>query len=220
MLPRSGYIESERQAHAADQRPGRQGHRRAAQGMEEPGIPKAKPGSGPFPYRTVVMVRRKGADVPQTLRVTLRRWQPRDRRFSGDRAWQRFAWITPSKAVSAQLDPERRITLDRNKLDDGRTLEADASVARTWTGRIGALLQSFLALLVSAMNAPIATRRRLRPAVRARRARCSGACCCGGRWRWRCRRWSPRCRCGARCRRSSPTHRRPPTSRQAATCRC
>jgi hypothetical protein len=111
--------------------------------------PQAKPGTGPFPYRTMVMVRRKGADVPQVLRVSFADGSHATRRFSGDRAWQRFAWTTPSQAVSAQLDPDRRIALDSNKLDDGRTLKSDAGVARVWTGRFSALLQTFLALLVS-----------------------------------------------------------------------
>jgi len=147
--PRSGYIESggKRTLLTSDQVDKDIAAQRKAWRARHP---KARTDSGPFPWRTVVMIRRKGADVPQTLRVTFADGSHETRRFSGDRPWQRFAWITPSKAVSAQLDPERRIALDRNKLDDGRTLEADASVARTWTGRISALLQSFLALLVSA----------------------------------------------------------------------
>jgi hypothetical protein len=112
--------------------------------------PGAKPDSGPFLYRTTVMVLRKGADVPQTLRVSFADGSSRTIKFDGARAWQRFTWETASKAVSAQLDPDNQIYLDANKLDDGRTLEANASATRTFTGGLLAFFQSFFALLVSA----------------------------------------------------------------------
>jgi hypothetical protein len=110
----------------------------------------AKPGSGPFPYRTTVVVLRKGAAVPQTLEVRFADGTSKTVRFDGPRAWQRFSWVTGSKAVSAQLDPGNRIYLDANKLDDGRTLKADASAARSFGGIVLAFLQSFFALLGSA----------------------------------------------------------------------
>ncbi len=112
--------------------------------------PDAKDGIGPYPYRTIVTVRRRGADVPQTLRVGFADGSSRTVRFDGTRSWQRFAWTTPSRATAAQLDPDRRVYLDANKLDDGKAIEPDGAVARTWGGRAIALLQSFLALLVSA----------------------------------------------------------------------
>ena len=110
----------------------------------------AKPGRGPFPYRTSVLVLRKGAEVPQTLTVRFADGSSKTVRFESPRAWQRFTWVTASKAVSAQLDPDEMNYLDANKLDDGRTLAADASVARRVTGSLLAFLQSFFALLVSA----------------------------------------------------------------------
>jgi hypothetical protein len=78
------------------------------------------------------MVLRKGADVPQTLKVSFADGSSKTVKFDGPRAWQRFTWETASKAVSAQLDPDNRIYLDANKLDDGRTLKADASATRTF----------------------------------------------------------------------------------------
>ncbi|TWI01021.1 hypothetical protein IP90_02643 [Luteimonas cucumeris] len=111
--------------------------------------PKAKDGEGPFPYRTTVLVRREGADVPQVLRVKFADGSSETVRWSGSKPWQRFSWTRPSKAVSAQLDPDRNINLDSSKLDDGRTLESDRSATRRWTGDIAALLQNFYALLVS-----------------------------------------------------------------------
>jgi len=111
--------------------------------------PKAKEGTGAFPYRTTVVVRRKGADVPQTLRVAFADGSSKTVRWEGERSWQRFSWTTHSKAVSAQLDPDHRIYLDTNKLDDSRTLESDRSAARRWGSDVAALVQTLFSLLVS-----------------------------------------------------------------------
>jgi len=111
--------------------------------------PDAKPGEGPFPYRTRVLVRRSGADVPQVLKVTFADGSTRSVRFSGTRPWQRFTWTLHSKAVSAELDPQGAINLDADKLDDSRTLEPDASVARRLSGQATSLLQTLYSLLVS-----------------------------------------------------------------------
>ncbi len=111
--------------------------------------PDAKNEEGPFPYRTTVLVRREGADVPQVLRVEFADGSSETVRWSGTQPWQRFSWTKRSKAVSAQLDPDGNINLDSNKLDDGRTLESDRSATRRWTGDVAALLQNFFAMLVS-----------------------------------------------------------------------
>lgn len=111
--------------------------------------PKAKEGEGPFPYRTTVLVRREGADVPQVLRVTFADGSSEMVRWSGTQPWQRFSWVKRSKAVSAQLDSNGDINLDSDKLDDGRTLESDRSATRRWTGDVAAVLQNLFAMLVS-----------------------------------------------------------------------
>lgn len=111
--------------------------------------PEAKEGEGAFPYRTTVLVKRDGADVPQVLRVTFADGSSETVRWSGAQPWQRFSWVKRSKAVSAQLDPDGNINLDRNKLDDGRTLDGDRSATRRWTGDVAAMLQTLFAMLVS-----------------------------------------------------------------------
>src|SRR3546814_14722059 len=70
--------------------------------------PEAKAGTGPFPYRTKVLVRRSGADVPPTLTVTFADGSTETASFSGGPPWQRFAWPRQHQAVSVQLDPERK----------------------------------------------------------------------------------------------------------------
>lgn len=113
--------------------------------------PKAKEGEGPFPYVTRVAVRRDGAAVPQTLLVRFEDGTSRTIRWDaaeGDR-WGRWRLVTRSRAVSVELDPENRIFLDRDKLDDSRTREADGSASRRWTADVAAVLQSAYALMVT-----------------------------------------------------------------------
>lgn len=111
--------------------------------------PKAKPEEGAFPYRTHVVVRRTGAVAPQTLLVKFADGSSKTVRWDDDRTWARFAFTTRSKAVSAELDPESRINLDRDKLDNSRTVESNGAASRRWSSDVASLLQSFYALLVS-----------------------------------------------------------------------
>ena len=112
--------------------------------------PNAKAHEGPFPYHTMVRIRRDGAAVPQTLRVTFADGSTRTVHFDGDRAWQRFSWVTPSKAVSAELDPQHIRYLDAGRLDNSRTLKASSAPARRWGGDFAALVQILFAILVGA----------------------------------------------------------------------
>ena len=111
--------------------------------------PRAKAGEGPFPYYTKVLVRRSGADVPQTLTVKFADGSTETARFSGSQPWQRFTWTRQAKAVSVQLDPERKHYLDASKLDDARTLEADDSVATRIGSQFATFVQTFFSFLVS-----------------------------------------------------------------------
>jgi hypothetical protein len=66
--------------------------------------------------------------------------------WNDDRRWARFDFTRPSKVVSAALDPERKIHLDTNKLNDSRTTKADGSASRRWSADAASLLQVFYAL--------------------------------------------------------------------------
>jgi hypothetical protein len=103
--------------------------------------PDAKRGEGPFPYRTVVTVRRDGAPVPQTLLVTFEDGSTERVRWDDERRWARFEFEKRVKARSAELDPERRIFLDGNKLNDGRRRERGRGASRRWTGDLAAIVE-------------------------------------------------------------------------------
>ncbi|WP_028100416.1 M1 family metallopeptidase [Pseudoduganella violaceinigra] len=111
--------------------------------------PDAKPGTGPFPYLTRVTVRRRGADVPQTLVVTFADGSKETVAWGGEQRWQTFEWTKPVKAVSAQLDPEGKHLLDVSKLDDSRTLKKDGSASRRWTFDLAAIIQSLISLIAT-----------------------------------------------------------------------
>ncbi len=111
--------------------------------------PKAEPGRGPFPWRSTVTVRRDGVPVPQLLRVTFADGSSEDVHWNDDRRWARFVFTKPAKAVSATLDPQQKIYLDANKLNDSLTTKADGTASRRWSADVASLVQAFYALVGS-----------------------------------------------------------------------
>jgi hypothetical protein len=111
--------------------------------------PKAKEGTGPFPFRTTVTLRRYGAPVPQTLVVKFADGSSETVRWDADEKWRQFSWVKPGKAVSAELDPQRVHYLDTNKLDDSRTLKADRSASTRWASDFAAFVQLLLSLIAT-----------------------------------------------------------------------
>ncbi len=109
--------------------------------------PKAKPGEGPFPWRSTVTVRRYGAGAPQTLRLTYADGSHEDLHWNDARRWVRFVVTKPSKVVSAELDPAQTVYLDANKLNDSYASKPDGSAARRWAADAAALLQNLYSLL-------------------------------------------------------------------------
>lgn len=111
--------------------------------------PNAKKGQGPFPFRTSVTLRRRGEPVPQTVLVTFEDGSTQTAVWNNKERWQRFTWLTPARAVSVQLDPQRMHYLDTSKLDDSRTLAANPSASRRWGGDFGAIVNILFALIAS-----------------------------------------------------------------------
>jgi hypothetical protein len=111
--------------------------------------PQAKDWESAFTYQTVVVVRRDSAVVPQTLRVNFADGTHRDMPVTSTGSWQRFKFVGQAKAVSAQLDPENVLHMDKSELNDSRRMEPDTRASRRWFGDFAALLQSLFALLAS-----------------------------------------------------------------------
>jgi hypothetical protein len=112
--------------------------------------PNAKPeDGGPFPFRTIVVVQRDGAYVPQTLEVEFEDGTKERVAWNADERWHRFTWVKPTKARFATLDPDQRNFLDGNKLNDGRSLAADHHLLR----RLGGYFDSAVEILGSLLEA-------------------------------------------------------------------
>jgi hypothetical protein len=111
--------------------------------------PDAKEGTGPFPFRTTVTLRRRGAAVPQTLLVKFADGSSETVRWDADERWRRWSWVKPARAVSAELDPHRIHYLDASKLDDSRTAAANTSASRRWGSEFAAFIQILLSLIAT-----------------------------------------------------------------------
>ncbi len=104
---------------------------------------------GPFPWRNVVAARRHEAGVPQVLVVTFEDGTVEKIDWPADQRWGRWELLRPVKVRSAQLDADRKIFLDLNKLDDGRTREARRGPAARMALSLGGWIQFLLAMLES-----------------------------------------------------------------------
>jgi len=111
--------------------------------------PNAAKGTGPFPFRTSVTLRRRGAPVAQTVVVKFADGSSETVLWDDSARWKRLAWVKPVKAVSVELDPQRQHYLDVNKLDDSRTLAANGAASRRWTGDVSAIVTFILTLIAS-----------------------------------------------------------------------
>ena len=112
--------------------------------------PDAKNGTGPYPFRTRVVVKRQGADVPQTLKVTFEDGSSETVRFAGQQRWFRWDWVRPSKAVKVELDPAGQYTMDRSLTDNVRALESNTDAGDFYGSRALAWMQVALAWLMGA----------------------------------------------------------------------
>jgi hypothetical protein len=111
--------------------------------------PDAKKGSGPFPWKTTVTVRRDGSPVAQTLKVSFADGSSETVRWDDARRWARFTFTRPVKGTSAELDPAQKIYLDANKVNDTRTVEANHAASNRWGSDFAALFQGIYAMLVT-----------------------------------------------------------------------
>jgi hypothetical protein len=123
---------------------------RAAREAFRKAHPDAKPGGpGPFPWESVVQARRYAAHVPQRLTVRFEGGETQTLEWPAEERWHRWVFERPVRVSSAQLDPDRTVLLDLDKLDDGRTREAVPLASRRWTLE----LESWAAVALSLLEA-------------------------------------------------------------------
>jgi hypothetical protein len=102
---------------------------------------------GPFPWRSTVTARRHGAHLPQTLVVIFEDGAVERIAWPAGQGWGRWELVRPTKVRSAQLDPDRGILLDLDKLDDGRLRKAHRAPAARLALSAGGWMQFLLALV-------------------------------------------------------------------------
>ncbi len=146
-LPKLGYVEGSTKPVSSEAR-----GKAIAKAREawKKAHPDAKPGSGPYPYRTTVSIKRQGADVPQTLKVTFADGSTETVRFSGKQEWFRWSWVRPSKAVKVELDPAQLYAMDRSVNDNVRALDSNSNAGVYFGSRALAWMQVALAWLMGA----------------------------------------------------------------------
>jgi hypothetical protein len=127
--------------------------------------------SGDGPWRATVLVRRRGAvalptalrleyegGATQTIALHAREYPGTDVEAAplvGDRGagepwlgpWKRIELVGEQRLVSATLDPEDRLALDVNRLNNSRRVEPDARAAAHWGVRWVFWLQQVLAMV-------------------------------------------------------------------------
>ncbi|MGH8399512.1 MAG: M1 family metallopeptidase, partial [Gammaproteobacteria bacterium] len=109
----------------------------------------AKPDTGPYQWHSTVTVRRDGAQTPETLLVKFADGTSETVLWDDGARWQRFTWDKPSKAISAELDPQQEVLLDDDKLNDSYSVKPDNAAARRWTSDAAALLENIYAIMVT-----------------------------------------------------------------------
>lgn len=109
--------------------------------------PDAKEGAGPYPYRTTLTLRHHGISAPQDVVVRFVDGTSETFVWDSSDRWQRYTWLRPAQAVSAQIDPNDRHLLDRHVIDNSRTIKSDGSASRRWAADVAALIESLTALL-------------------------------------------------------------------------
>ncbi len=75
-------------------------------------------------FRSAVSVVRRGEIVfPQRIKVVFENGEEIIESWEGRERWKRFVYRLPSRVVSAQIDPENKVVLDGNLLNNSRTIK-------------------------------------------------------------------------------------------------
>jgi len=119
---------------------------RAAWNKEHADAPE---GTGPFAFRTVLTLRHRGLASAQDVVVRFADGSAEKFVWDSKERWQRFTWVKPVRAVSAEIDPEGRHYLDASILDNSVTLKPDSRATWRWGGDAAALLQALFTALGS-----------------------------------------------------------------------
>jgi hypothetical protein len=106
-------------------------------------------GTGKTPtYRSSVVVRRRG-DVRMPVEIAFKfEGRPPERvGWDGQATWKRFDFTRPERLEWADVDPDRKLELDVNWLNNGMRVESDRRPVASLTTRFAFVVQHLLALI-------------------------------------------------------------------------
>jgi Peptidase family M1 domain len=102
----------------------------------------------PKTYRNLVVAARYGEWVfPQEVLVTFEDGRKVRENWDGKDRWKRFVYEGPVKVVSAEIDPDRKLLLDVNHLNNSRTTEPARTPVRKASLGLLRWLQGLLSLV-------------------------------------------------------------------------
>ncbi|HEX6202503.1 MAG TPA: M1 family metallopeptidase, partial [Thermoanaerobaculia bacterium] len=107
---------------------------------------------GDQPYRSRVHVFRKGEFVhPVTVSFRFADGTVHEERWDGRARWARWTLRSPARLVSAEIDPDRRLALEENRLNNGWTVRPRYGAVAAFLTDVAFLVQAlFFALGVLA----------------------------------------------------------------------
>ena len=100
---------------------------------------------GPTRYENRVVLRRLGSVVlPVDILLRYEGRSPELIRWDGQDTWKNITRRDSHRLVSAEIDPEQRLTLDVSRLNNGKRINPSSRVAATWAARWMFWVQNFL----------------------------------------------------------------------------
>jgi hypothetical protein len=125
-----------------------QGGRKTMSGADAAKADLAAGRAGKETYRSVVVVRRSGG-VRLPVEVAFKfAGRPVERQtWDGRETLKKFVFERPEKLEWVDVDPDRKIVLDANWLNNGRRLTGDGRPAASWTTRWLFLVQNVITTL-------------------------------------------------------------------------
>jgi hypothetical protein len=100
------------------------------------------------PWRSIVRVRRLGEVVlPVEVELRFEGGPPERYDWDGRDRWVSYEVTRPHRLVAAVVDPDDRLVLDANRLNNARRVRPDGQAAAYWGARVTFWLQSVLTLV-------------------------------------------------------------------------
>ena len=95
---------------------------------------KRKSRSGPPPggmYRDTVLIHRKGDFIfPEEIQIKFENGETVNEHWDGRDRWIRYTYDKGSKVISAEIDPDHKVWLDRSFLNNSMTVKEDTHATR------------------------------------------------------------------------------------------